>query len=552
MIGPVTKTRISDPGGRIPILAPSVWGWLFGGFFLLYALTGSGGPDWQDPGFQLLRMVQGQLDHELGLALIHPLQHWLGRFFIFILPFEPARSASLLSGFAAAIAVANVYATIRLLTGREGAAILAACGLGLAHTFWAMATRVESYTLVAALLSAECWMLAAYFRSRRPAPLLAAFFFGGLGIANHNLGALTFPILLLVLFFARQRGVVGWRGVLAALGIWLVGTLPYSLIVLSAWIQSGDLVGTIQSALFGTGWQGDVLNASLTGHVLMVSALFTLLSFPNLMLPAALNGLLRGAQSRAPAPALWALGGSLAIHFIFVVRYSIVDQHTFFLPTYTLLAIFAGVGVAALGRWGREKQYRRMLGLLLISLILTPVVYLAAIPVARAVGVLDAYGYDKPYRDDYRYLFMPWGAFERSAERMSNAAADLAGRDGWIVVEDGMAAFAVRYRMFMRYGDDSRVVPSSEDVVAEILAQMPAGPGNVGAVMSDTDRLGIEVPEAELPGADLPGVELPGVVVLVPMSRANPRTPVPEGLAWSRVGDLYRLVPEFGGEPAGE
>ena len=80
--------------------------------------------------------------------------------------------------------------------------------LALANTFWQMATLAETYTLAAALLSAEIWCLAVYGQSRRVKALWAMALFSGLGIANHMLAALTTPVVACVVLhaFLRTRG----------------------------------------------------------------------------------------------------------------------------------------------------------------------------------------------------------------------------------------------------------------------------------------------------------------------------------------------------------
>ncbi|MHC4696561.1 MAG: hypothetical protein ACYTFA_07460, partial [Planctomycetota bacterium] len=143
------------------------WFALFLAAFALYAATASRGAQWQDSGHHILRIVTGESVNPLGLALSHPLHHWLGRLVVVPDILEPCFVITLISSFAAALAVANTFGCVCALTRRRDAALLAAASLALANTFWQMATVVETYTLAAALLSAEIWCLAEYGRSRR-------------------------------------------------------------------------------------------------------------------------------------------------------------------------------------------------------------------------------------------------------------------------------------------------------------------------------------------------------------------------------------------------
>ena len=181
--------------------APRVWpGWLVlfvvvGG---LYTLTASRGPQRQDSGEQIWRIVTGQLSHRLGLALIHPLHHWLGRWVVSFDLLEPCFAITLISAFAGGLTIANVYGCVLTLTRNRWASWLAAGSLAVAHTHWQMATRTETYTLTTALFSAECWSLILFAMTRRPHRLLTAMLLNGLGLANHLLALLTTPVLIVI------------------------------------------------------------------------------------------------------------------------------------------------------------------------------------------------------------------------------------------------------------------------------------------------------------------------------------------------------------------
>ena len=119
----------------------------------LYAATASRGAQWQDSGHNILRIVTGESLNPLGLALSHPLHHWLGRLVILPNILEPCFAITLISSLAAAFAVANTYGCVCVLTRRREAAVLAAVSLSLANTFWQKSTGAETYTLAPALLS---------------------------------------------------------------------------------------------------------------------------------------------------------------------------------------------------------------------------------------------------------------------------------------------------------------------------------------------------------------------------------------------------------------
>lgn len=452
----------------------------------MYVATANRGVQWQDSGYFILRTVTGEAVNPLGLALTHPLHYWLSRFAIRIGLLEPALAVTLVSSVAAAVAVANLFGCVASLTGDRMAAALVAATLSVANTFWQLATIAETYTLGAALMTAQCWCVISLIRpmlepeagdqpSNPYASLrkltwlfLAIWFLNGLSIANHNLALLTIPMLLVASLWMFVRRVISWRAIFLAICVWILGSSPYVALVVQEGIRSENWNDTIRSALFGHGFKDRVLNASLSGQLSLIAVYFVLLNFPNLFLPAAVSGFRAGWKHPKYSWLFRLLFLGLIVHALFAFRYPVSDQHYFFLPTYIFLSLYAGLGF--------HQWLKRRRGLLLPAWMLiaaTPVMY-ALLPIV--LPRFDALGYmrrNKPYRDDYRYLFVPWSVAEKSADRMSKEALALAGDAGVIVVEDRMAEFAVKYQVF-RSGKHAVQVMDDLDV-ATFQAAVAAG-----------------------------------------------------------------------------
>ncbi|MFI4861174.1 MAG: protein O-mannosyl-transferase family [Phycisphaerales bacterium JB063] len=520
----------SQPESESPRLGRSVLGWwaVAVAAFLLYALTASRTIQWQDYGQFVLRIVTGELFNELGLALAHPIHFWLGQAAAAVLPAQPPLAVSLVSALAGAITIANVFGITRRVTGRCAPALAAAGSLLVANTFWRMSTMPECYTVTTALLSAELWCMTAYFTRRATLPrdagsngsgvlpaLAGMMLFNGLGLANHNMALLTLPVSGIVLLLAWKRSEIKLRGFAMAMSAWFVGASPYLALVVIEATRSGDLGAAVTSALFGIRYADEVLNARPGIKQAGISVAFTLLSFPGITLPLAAAGLFAGraylGQHLRSAGLWWAWGAALAIHLLFVLRYNVVDQHTFLLPAYTIISLFVGVGFGWLSLRLKSRGRVLLSAAVALSLVAAPGVYVLTAKVARDRNALGAMARNKPYRDDYRYLFVPWGMGETSAARMSQEAVSLAGDRGVIVIEDPMAGFAVAYRL--REGS---------------LA---------GVLMHEV------VPDGE-PAWDAWGGR---AVVLVPASRGRRRVDPPTGYTWRASGELYVLVADSGG-----
>jgi hypothetical protein len=503
-----------------------VWAAWFLSAFVLYAATASRGAQWQDSGYFILRILRGELANPLGLALLHPLHYWLGRLAIRLPGLEPAYAITLVSSLAGAVAIANLYACAKALTGRWKAAALAAGSLLVANTFWQLATLVETYTLAAAFLTTECWCVirlvqiasgappkdsSASFRpkfGRQQRLILLLWLVQGLGFANHNLSLLTMPMAGAVTVWAWQKGRHSYWLIPGAAVFWLIGASPQLVFIAREAMASGDVSATIQSALFGTVFEDRVLNASLSSQLLLISAGFVLLNFPNLLLPAAVSGIAGslGRSAISPLPQFLLIG--LAVHLIFAFRYPVPDQHYFFLSTYVFLCLFGSMGFASWMYRPAGRTTKRIVTAALFLLLLTPVVYAFVPSIGRRINALGYVERDKPYRDDFVYIFIPWTFAERSAETMSRQAVDMAGEDGAIVVEDGMAEFAVRYELHRR------------------------------------ERRGVEVFSPEMPPREMEAaIEARRRIVLVPRRTDQPTT-LPLRGRWNRQGDLYELIPD--------
>ncbi len=504
---------LADKDWQNPIGTPAparvlhVWLAVFTSTFVLYGLTASRGIQWQDSGSQILRVVTHELSNPRGLALIHPLHHWLGRLAVSLNIFEPCLAITLVSSLAAALAVANTFGCVHAMTRRMDAALVACFSLAIAHTFWQMATITETYTLVVCLLAGETWCLISFLQTRNRTALWLALALNGLGFANHNLALMTTPMLGVVTFLAIRDRSISLTDVAVGAIIWLLSSLPYTAIVLGELTRSGDYLTTIKSALFGQDFADEVFNVSLASPRLWIRAAFVLLNFPNLLLIAACFGAIRWVHTDGPGiskATRYVIIVGLSLHAVFAFRYPVVDQHYFFLPTYFFLVLLGGVGFAS---WQRTENRRGHVAfrVAIVLLAATPILYRLVPQIAKRMGVLTPYARHKPYRDDYTYILTPWSIADQSAQRMSIEAVNLAGNDGLIVAEDAMAQPAIRYQLWRLHRPIENVV---HQVSVATLRKSKA-----------SDQ----------------------TVVYVPLNTQNPRPPDADSATWRKKGESYVL-----------
>lgn len=479
----------------------------------LYVATANREVQWQDAGSQQVRIVSGRIDHPLGLALVHPVQYYLGRLAIRIGFLEPAFAITLISCIASGIAVANIFVALAVVTRCVPSAAIAAAALGLSHTFWQHATHTESYAIVSALLTAEWLCLALYATTKRPRWLLVLALLNGLGIANHLLAVLATPVDAAVILHAMRQRRWSGRFALAAACLWLLGTVPYTAVVLRHMIHTGDAIATVQSALFGQ-FASSVFNLSISGQKAVLIAAFFAYNFPGLTLPLAFYGLVRCSAGHKFLHR--SLAFELLLFFLFVVRYNIADQYTYLFPVYVLLAWFAGMGLARLRVGLPPRRGRLLLFLAAFTALWTPAIYATTRAVLSSRGALSGMVKRKPYRDGYQAFFTPWGVGEHHASTLNRHAFELAGDDGLILVADNMIEFALRYEIILgRAPTHVRVRPVEQRADVSVVEQRR--------------QLLVE------------SLAAGQTVVLVPRRREEPRTCVSEA-QWRRVGDLYLLT----------
>jgi hypothetical protein len=447
----------------------------------LYAATGSRGVEWQDAGVHQYRILVGQLESPVGLALSHPLHYWLGRATLRLPLGDPLHRLNLLSGVFGAIGVGVLSGLVVRLTSSRLAGGLAGVTLALAQSYWQLSARTDTYTVAAALMTVEWALLLRYAQTRQPAWLVAVFAINGLHVADHLLGLLPLATygILLVERIVRRRIAVEWLPV--AIVVWLATSAPYSALVVSHWQHTGDLGGTARSALFGgqphaKDWARSVLNVwpSATQAKLAIASLGY--CFPSAAVLVALVGLFRRLRPRARLFRHVLLAQTIIV-LVFVGRYNVPDVYKYFVPVSVVTALWFGIGVAwllrryerpAAGRPVKEgtgtapervlagatpvtlgasprfhRAARRWVVALLVANALLPIAVYYYFPIiAESRGWLRAQFRDIPYRNEYLHFFRPWRFADHTAAVFSREALARIGENGWLLA-DSTTAYTV-------------------------------------------------------------------------------------------------------------
>jgi hypothetical protein len=326
------------------------------------------------------------------------------------------------------------------------------------------------------------------------------------------LAGLGTPILAILAVWLWRYGRLRARDLAVGGLLWCVGTVPYSGLVLAELWKSGDLVATVRSATVGT-FGEQVLAMSIGGGMLAMSVGCMLYNLPGLTFVWAVMARPR----RAYAPRAWviALWCEAAMYFLFSVRYPIVDQYTFFIPTYVAAALLAPIGLAGVWRRGSSRRGRALFAASALTAAWSPLIYVGATEALRRTHWLGSLVRNKPYRDGYSWFLLPWERWNRYADQLNQAVAANAGERGLVLIEDHMQGFGVRF------ASAAGEIPPG----VQLIEASPGAP-------DDEKRRAHEAVTAAV--AD----RLP--VVLVPYDRDEPRWEPVIG-HWRRAGDIYVL-----------
>lgn len=449
---------LTDPSSD-PRAGSAGWAWRI---YLLVALaavalywtTAQRGVAWQDSGMHQLRVLDSRYTNPLGLALAHPLLIAMGQPLKVFGDANVPTAMNMLSGVGMALAVANVYLLGYRLTGRHAGAVIAAIMLGLGHTAWWLATITETYCWVAAGLTAELLLLHSLIARPRWSTLALLALINGLGLSLHNFALLPLGVYAVVAGVLVIKRRLGPLALLAATVAWSVGAAGLLGLLIARGVSTGDWGEAIHSALFGASWSTDVVATSTSAPV--KAAMYILLNWPFVSLaPVAVGWWLM--VRRVGRPVGWALAAVAAIHVVFAVRYPVPDQFMFLLPTYTLFALGAAVGLDRIFRM-RRRWRGICLGAVLVSIALTPVLYGITPPILKRTGRSIRAGRSWPFRDENRYWITPWKFSEGSAQRFAQAALDVAALDAEILPA-GMATPPLQvFQRACGYREDIRIL----------------------------------------------------------------------------------------------
>lgn len=387
---------------------------------------------WHDSALFTWRIWNNDVAGDIGIALAHPLYILIGMALKYIPLGTFEYRLNLFSALCGAVAVANVFLLVRLwmLSFRPG--IIAAITMMFAWTFWQHTAIAEVYTLYAAQMLTELIFLLMFLRLRKVTYLYCLAFLNGLSLANHDWALFTmfcYSVLLIIMVCQKQVKV---KHVFLLPLAFAVGASPFLYLMVQDLIANGDIVATINSALFGTLWKSGVTNMSLSVKVVFENFIFIFLNFPTPNILLGIVGvvfLIKSKSDRCFSTVFLVL---TAMYLVFAFRYGVVDRYAFFLPVYCYGAILIGIGAEVFLSGKRNPSWLYMIILLAIMPVL---VYCFTPAVGRKFYPSLGQRRQLPYKEPYSYFLRPWKSGYRGADTFARQALEAVDENGIIWVD---------------------------------------------------------------------------------------------------------------------
>ncbi len=393
-------------------------------FFALYLLTAQRGVSWGDSGLFQYRLLINDHIGQGGLACAHPLYIIVGSFLSKFLPKEVFFwGVNAFSGFWASLALTFLCLSARLLGVSAKGVAFAVLTLGFSHLLWSMSALAEVYTMSLFALSLEIYFGLRFLESGRARWFVLLFLANGLHFSIHNYALLNLPVYaLLAGRLLRSRHV---KTVVAATGVWLLGSSFILSLGIDHFRAGGDLWASIQTVLMGNYTASVAGTGAPSLKTVFINFMLTGLSVVLPLFWAGVRFYATNFKLLRVRRDLRFVAALLVVQFVFWVRYFVPDQWTFALPTLFLTVLLFSVATCEIRCW------KRLLGATLLLSVLMPWA------ICRAGFVFpDAVRRSRVHvaRDNMRYFIVPWKHDERSAETFAAAVEE--------IVPDGARVYA--------------------------------------------------------------------------------------------------------------
>ena len=400
---------------------------------VVYVVTLLPGPGYSgDTGkFQFIGYVLGT-PHEPG----YPTYVLLDHFFQLLFPWGTlAYRANLLSAIFTVGAAVVLQRLLVRLEVRPWIAAIVTVTFGLGYAVWSQSVIAEVYTLNLLFVSLVVWFLLRWHTENRVGLLYLACGFYAFSFGNH-LTMITFlPAVVYLVWITDKTSFMNPTRIVSILLIICLGAAQYLYLF---WRTADPSTAYVEMSApdlstfwyFVTGGQFKHLLFKFSLNWMLFDRLPQLQLFGLremlLLLPFAAYGLTVVRYPKINMFFLLAIGCNV----LFCTGYAILDIFAYLIPTYFLLALYAGMGIQALVARVRAPNLAVQM-----SLLLLPIVALVA---------------NYPYAAEQN---------DRQADQRTHVVLQTAGHNAVIVCPDYNYAHFLWYYVFVESYKDSQIYP---------------------------------------------------------------------------------------------
>ena len=381
---------------------------------LLYFFTLAPDLVWQDQGDYQVQVAELTLRIPGDVVRVHPLYVCTAHFIAKTASLDYAYAANLTSAIFGAITVAGIFAVINLLTKRLWASWLGAVCFGLTHSFWFLSVQAQTYTMANCAMIVGMLCVFKYMQNRKVRYLYLMGLVFGLGVSVHMMSQIAFAVLFVWLCWDTVSKKTRWYHLAGVAISWFVGAALLWYIMAVEYRETGDLYGTILSAIYGR-WGNAVFNITKFGLLIKKSVLFLVLNFPTPLFLLAIIGIVQSFRKFNKTKSTILISMTM-LYALFAIRYDVPNQNCFFLPMYMLLAIYIGCGFAFMFS-EKNKLAIYVSAFLLFVMVAT---YPTIAWIAKATDFKLGTNRHIPYRKEYSYYIMPWQHGQTGPRKLIN------------------------------------------------------------------------------------------------------------------------------------
>jgi hypothetical protein len=310
-------------------------------------------------------------------AAVHSIAILIGKLFLYLPGYNPARELNLASAFTGGTAILLYGLLLYRVLRSRWIAVGCTGVLAVSHSMWWHSAIAESYAVNALFTVGALWLLfaAEQFGERR---LVALFLIAGLSLFNHaQLGiivvgaACSMAVIAAGKLRERERRVRRIAGLVAACSLaFVIGLIPWLVIFRQDVLRSGweRAVGNLRGSSFRElMFEGSIVKGLWSEGYLLFE------QFPGPFLLALLPGLVLLARRYrlSQSAGFFAM---LALNSWFFALYNTWDRYAFLLPSFILLAFAGSLAVDA--AWSRFPRGRpALVAVLLFSIAFPPWFY---------------------------------------------------------------------------------------------------------------------------------------------------------------------------------